>query len=666
MGQYAQNDSSDHRLYQIKSPLATIPSDSQVPEYPVVLFKKTGWIILLFSIGLLLPVSAFAQGATSAKAKAALEKGKNSVLFGNWEEAQIALEEAVKLDPQLFEAHLYLADVYYYQKNWEEAAWHYKLVHDNDPKAPLRVLLYAAESNFNHMEYETAAQQVKHFMMTPGISNSQKDKAFKIQRDIFFAKDASKRPVPFEPVNLGPSINTVDHEYLPSLTADSRILVFTRRLMGQEDLYESIRKDTGWSRANPLTEINTRDNEGAHCISADGNLLLFTACNRTSGLGSCDIFYSPKILGKWKAPSGIGRPINSESWESQPSLSADGRTLFYSSDKPGGYGTSDIWVSYLDANNKWTNPINLGSTVNTAGSDQSPFLHPDGVTLYFSSDGHPGMGGTDLYFTRWDGKKWTTPVNLGYPINTSGNEGSLIVSLDGTTGYYASDRPGGHGKLDIYSFAMPEFARPLATSYVKVLVNDGVSGAPLDATFIFTDLSTGNPVLANTTNPTGSFLACLPAGKNYGLTIQKDGYLFFSENINLQLSSATHPFEFSVTLHPIEKDKTIILNNIFFSFGQHTLEPASFSELEKLTALLIQNPGIKAEISGHTDNIGTDAANQLLSQKRAETVVSYLLEKGIPANRLIAKGYGSSVPLANNATEEGRAKNRRTEFKIIE
>lgn len=218
--------------------------------------------------------------------------------------------------------------------------------------------------------------------------------------------------MPFEPFNLGPSINSTDHEYLPSLTADGRTLVFTRRIMGQEDLFESTRRDTGWTKAVPLTEINTRDNEGAHCISADGNLLLFTACNRTSGLGSCDIFYSQKIDGRWRAPGGIGKPINSEFWESQPSLSADGRTLFFASDRPGGYGGSDIWVSYLDASNRWTNPVNLGNTVNTTGSDQSPFLHPDGVTLYFSSDGHPGMGGTDLYFTRWDGKKWSTPVNL--------------------------------------------------------------------------------------------------------------------------------------------------------------------------------------------------------------------------------------------------------------
>lgn len=199
-----------------------------------------------------------------------------------------------------------------------------------------------------------------------------------------------------------------------------------------------------------------------------------------------------------------------------------------------------------------------------------------------------------------------------------------------------------------------------------MLVNDSETGAPLDATFVFTDLSTGNPVLVNTTNPKGSFLACLPAGKNYGLTIQKDGYLFYSENFNLQQSTAMHPYEFSVNLHPIEKDKSIVLNNIFFASGQHTLEPASFSELEKLTSLLKQNPGIKAEISGHTDNVGTDTWNQQLSQKRAETVVEYLLSKGIDANRLIARGYGSSNPVANNTTEEGRAKNRRTEFKIIE
>jgi len=626
--------------------------------YPL-LTKAVILFLFLFS-GICLPAQ------NPAKARQAMEKGKLFLQYGDYENAHKFFEEAVKGDPDLFEAQLYLADVFFYEKNWDEAAWYYKMVYNNDSKVPLRVLLQASEAHFNNLNFDEAIKDLKSFLLQQGISNSQKDKALKLQRDIFFAKEAIKHPVPFEPINLGPSINTENHEYLPSLTADGKTLVFTRRITGQEDLYETTRTDSVWKSAEAISTINTGENEGAHSISADGNLLLYTACNRPTGLGSCDVFFAQKSKLIWKQPSGIGRPINTEGWESQPCLSADSRTLFFTSDREGGQGNSDLWVSYLDGNNKWTTPLNMGSGINTKGYDQSPFLHPDGVTLYFSSDGHPGMGGTDLYFTRWDGQKWTPPTNLGYPINTSGNEGSLIVSLDGTTGYYASDRPGGNGKLDIYQFTMPEFARPLLTSYVKVLVNDGNTGVPLDATFVFTDLNTGNPVLANVTNPTGSFLACLPAGKNYGLTIQKEGYLFYSENINLQYSTASKPYEYSVSMQPIAKDKAIVLNNIFFSSGQFTLEPSSFSELDKLLNLLQKNPGIRAEISGHTDNIGSDAINLDLSQKRAESVVNYLQNKGIDRLRLVAKGYGSNSPLGSNTTEEGRAKNRRTEFRIVE
>ena len=336
------------------------------------------------------------------------------------------------------------------------------------------------------------------------------------------------------------------------------------------------------------------------------------------------------------------------------------------SNRKGGYGGMDIWKCYIKDDNTWSEPVNLGSKINTSGNEMSVFIHPDNQTLYFSSNGHPGMGKDDLFLSRTDESgEWGEPQNLGYPINTPGDEWRLVVNAKGDKAYYASDRPGGYGLLDLYVFDLPANEKPQTVTYFKGKVYDALSKLPLGARFELIDLNTGKQVtLSYANNTTGEFLVCLPPNKNYGLNVSKDGYLFYSENFDLSTYKSAEPFQADVPLVSLKPGSKMILKNIFFETAKFNLKDQSKFELNKLIAFLNNNSAIKIEIGGHTDNIGDKKSNQLLSENRAKAVYEYLIAAKIPAERLTYNGYGDRQPIADNKTEVGRAKNRRTEFMI--
>lgn len=496
-----------------------------------------------------------------------------------------------------------------------------------------------------------------------------------------FAISLTDNPVPFEPVNLGDSINSSKNEYWPSLSLDENKLVFTvldpvdpskpidfgNR---QEDFYVSIKNSEGqWTkRKNIGPPVNTMDNEGAQSISADGRYLFFTACNRADGFGMCDIYISENINGKWSVPSNIGSPVNSQYSEKHPSISPDGRTLYFASDRPGGKGGLDIYVSKKMANGNWSYPENLGDNINTQGDEQSPFIHPDGKTLYFSSEGHMNLGRGDIFMSKLkDNGEWSHPLNLGYPINTCNNELGLIVNSAGDLAYYASDRLSGND-LDIYQFVLHPEARPDPVSYIKGRIFDSLTYKGLESKFQLIDLSSGGIVIESISEPeTGDFLLPLPTGKNYALNVSRSDYLFYSDHFAFEgIYERTKPFLKDIALQGIHPGNKIVLNNIFFEFDKYDLKKESEIELKKILDFLNVNPDIKVRINGHTDNIGSEAYNKTLSEKRSESVVNWLINNGIDETRLSLKGYGPSLPLESNDTEEGRAKNRRTELQIIE
>lgn len=584
-----------------------------------------------------------------------------------------AMQQAVGVDKNFEEAFLSMAGMYGELKDYQHAIENYekaKAIDSNffkDYNLPYSINL-AGKGDF-----QKALDAVGVFLTVSDLNETSRKAGEYRQRCYRFALDYAashaSADYKFEPHNLGDSINTNVSEYYPTITIDGGKLIFTRRVNNfNEDFYESDRVNGVWSRSISLPgNINTNQNEGAQNVSQDGQWLIFTGCNFPEGHGSCDLYISYLTADGWSTPENLGDSINSEFWESAPSLSPDKRDLYFSSRQPVGFGGSDLYVSHRLLNGRWSAPENLGPTINTVGDEGTPFIHADNQTLYFTSNGHPGYGGDDLFVTRkGPGGVWSKPENLGYPINTIENEGSLVIAADGKSAYYASDRADSRGGLDLYSFELREDIRPARTTWVKGRVFDRKTNKGLPSSVILTDLSTREVVSKLQTDETGNYLITLPKGKDYAFNVNRRGYLFYSENFALdkdqQSDSAYH---IDIPLQPLEANAAIVLKNIFFESNKYELKRESEAELNEVVQLMKDNPTLRIQINGHTDNSGKPTDNQLLSENRAKAVTNYLTTKGIAVARLSYKGFGDAQPVADNATLEGRAKNRRTELSVI-
>lgn len=628
-------------------------------------------IVLLSALFILLSVSAFAQGHYSTTDKEAIKHFAlaNQALDAHaYNDAVDELQKAIQQDPKFIEAHAQLADVYRVLKQYKLAIEQYQAVIDINPDFNRGMYLKLGEVEIRDARYEAAKPHLQQYLTYPNITNENVAFAKKMLKDCDFSIEAIKHPVSFKPINIGPEINTKDDEYLPVATADESTLIFTRKINNNEDFYKSVKVNGKWQTATYLSNnINTPNyNEGAQSISADGRYLFFTGCNRPDGLGRCDIYVARKQGDDWGKPFDLNPPVNTPGWESQPAISADGRTLYFVSNRKGGYGGYDIWKSTV-TDKGWSDPVNLGPNINTAYDEQSPYIHADDSTLYFCSNGWPGLGGMDLFVSHLgkDGQ-WQKPQNLGYPINSSGDENGLTVTASGQYAFFASNNLNGYGGYDIYYFEMPENIRPHVVTYVKGTVIDVKTKVPLEASVEIIDLEKNVPVYQDNSSPDeGEFLATLTAGKNYGLNVSKDGYLFYSANFSLLGHEVREPYILTVELSPIEVGNKVVLNNIFFDTNKYDIKPDSKAELQKLIDFLTLNSGTSIEISGHTDNVGNKLANQVLSENRAKAVYQYLVAHGISASRLVYKGYGDTQPVLPNTSDENRSKNRRTEFKII-
>lgn len=585
-----------------------------------------------------------------------------------FDEAVDNLQKAIAEDDKFIEAHAVLGDLYKSMRNYKGAVEQFQKVISLNPEFSRAVYLRIGELEIDMGQYSVAQAHLEKYLSYPNLVAKDSYYAQKLVADCKFSIQAIAHPVPFKPVNLGPEINTSADEYLPVATADEATLIFTRKINNNEDFYKSNKLDNKWQTAVYLSDqINTPQyNEGAESISQDGKYLFFTGCNRPDGLGRCDIYIAQKKGDDWSKPFDLSPPVNTPGWESQPSISADGKTLYFVSNRKGGYGGYDIWKSHL-TDKGWGEPENMGPNINTMYDEQSPFIHADDSTFYFCSNGWPGLGGKDLFVSRLgkDGK-WQKPENLGYPINSGGDENGLTLTATGAYAFFSSNNLNGFGGYDIYTFEMPQSIRPQLVTYVKGVVQDAKTKAPLEAAVEIIDLQNKEPVYQDYSDAMlGDFLATLTSGKNYGLNISKSGYLFYSANFSLVGHEPKNPFNISVLLEPIEIGNKVILNNIFFDTNKFDLKPESITELQQLVDFLTLNPTLHIEISGHTDDIGNDASNNTLSENRARSVYQYLISNKIAADRLVYKGYGKTQPIAPNTTDEGRQKNRRTEFKII-
>ncbi|MBI3502647.1 MAG: OmpA family protein [Bacteroidetes bacterium] len=574
------------------------------------------------------------------------------------QKATAYLERAYKLNPTVGEnLHYYLGRAYHFNMDWDKAM----------------------------KEYQTAKEQTK-----PDDKNALADIDKKIT-ECRNGKELVKKPAKVIIENVGKEINSPNPDYGAVISADESVLMFTSRRenttgggidmfdqMYFEDIYISTNAGQGtgdkgqvkWTEAKnmgaPINSANRHD--ASLALSADGQKLFIYLDDMNNGSGN---IYECDLKGnEWGKPYKMSSSINTKYHENAASLSADGNTFYFASDKAGGFGNHDIYkTTWNDKTKQWGEAENLGPTINTPYDEQSIFIHPDGKTLYFSSEGHTSMGGYDVFKSVWDKgkKKWSIPENIGYPINTPDNDINFVLSASGEHGYYSSFKPDGYGEKDIYriTFKGDTTVRSAVACILKGTIYDEMTKQPLEADIELMDNTRDETIaIFKSNSATGKYLVSLPGGKNYGIAVKKEGYLFHSENFDIPETFVYKEYVKDVPMKSISVGSKIVLKNIFYDFDKATLRSESTGELERLVKLLNDIPSMKIEISGHTDSKGADDYNMKLSQARAQSVVDYLIQKGIGKNRLTAKGYGKTKPIATNDTDEGRQLNRRTEFEI--
>jgi outer membrane protein OmpA-like peptidoglycan-associated protein len=449
------------------------------------------------------------------------------------------------------------------------------------------------------------------------------------------------------------------------LTADGNTLIFTAITDSHdEDLFISQWKDGAWETPTPISAaINTPNNEGTCTISADGKIMVFTSCEGRRSYGSCDLFITRKEGDRWTEPENLGPQVNSPYWDSQPSLSPDGSKLFFSSDRPYGIGKKDLWMSTVNGEGKWSKASNLGPQINTPENEVSPFVHANGMSLFYSSNGREGLGNHDIYMTNIKAGFTAESYNLGYPINTPGDESGLFIAANGKSALYSKQEG---DNTYIYAFDVPlelssRFER---IYYIKGFIRDAKTQAPLYSSLELVNSKNGEKVSRFLSDPvTGDYMSIIPEEGEYMLYVETPGYFFKSLKIDFKEGKVDQ--EMDIRLSKIEKETKETLDNIFFDTGSSALRPESDIELDKLLKMLRENPKLQVEISGHTDDVGNDKSNHSLSVARAQSVVQYLQNKGVDPSRLVAIGYGESQPKVKNDSEQNRQLNRRIELKVL-
>jgi outer membrane protein OmpA-like peptidoglycan-associated protein len=647
--------------------MENVVTNSQVYEYSIM---RRGFILFLFFSFIMSKVSA-QDAAMSKKARELFEKAQKAWQGRQLVEAVTLFEKVLETDPNSYETNLRLAQIYELQKNPGLTRKHYSRLIQLKPDAPQSATAYQwlGRYHFESERYDSAqVYYEKAFALFPARSSLSKltEKAIASSK---FGQNALKSPLKIRKRSLGDTINFLSTQYFPVMTADNETLIFTGLTENRdENIYITNLKKNGWDVPEEISPaINSSNNEGTCTVSADGRTLVFTACNRQDGYGSCDLYISKKEGKEWSPPVNLGENVNSRDWESQPSLSADGHTLYFASDRRGGQGKRDIWVTQLDTKNTWKTPRNLGPVINTSDEENAPFIHANGRTLFYASTGFPGMGGFDIFMTQLMDTIWSEPKNIGYPINTVSDQVGLFIASDGERAYYTDDSSEkGKGRSLLYTFELPESLKELITPtrYAKGKVFDKKTKKPLATGIDLYDLKTQQKVGEfSSDGQTGSFLAVLNKGSDYAFYVSKAGYLF--KSLTFSVNDSTSFVDLDIPLEAIEKDRVEVLNNIFFKTGEYQLDEKSKVELDKMVDFLVHNKTVRIEISGHTDDVGSDTGNLDLSKRRAQSVQEYLKESGITADRIFSIGYGESKPVALNDSDINRQKNRRIEWRIL-
>ena len=629
------------------------------------------YFILRYSLGfaLFLSCTLFCSNTLLGQSKQALqyyEAGLSALENNDTQKAIQQFTNATSKDSLYVEPMIALFQVYNDTKKFQLAIPYFNQIKKIDPSAAMPFIVKQGTALASLGQYDAAAK-----LLSPYISNNilpiyLKEKANALNAVCQFAIAQTIAPE-INIDNMGDSINSQASEYFPTVSIQDSLFLFMRRKnLSREDFYVSNMSAHGFTTAMPLSDtLNFAAKKGSMSLSADLQSLYYAADYAEQGYGRYDIYKVQRTTWGWSKPTNLGQRINSDYWDSAPSIAPDGNSIYFASNRPDGFGGIDIYVSYKNEKGYWEEAINLGPTVNTKGDDQTPFIHADNQSLYFSSNGHPGFGGADFYVTRkkLDGS-WTTPINLGYPINTFDNEGSIAVASNGATAYIASDRADSRGELDIYKITLAENTRAHKTWYIKGQIIDTKTQKSIAADLNLVDPATGYPIMEMKVDSTGQFLLALPYFDRLGLKINSVGHDYLSNILTMDTVKSMSGKTFSFALTPIEKVFSKTFNQVYFETNSAKLQTISNIELDALAAYLKTTPNARILIEGHTDNTGTVAQNNLLSAQRAEAISNYLQQKGVESKRIRTKGLGATMPIADNNTIAGRAKNRRTSFTI--
>ncbi len=609
--------------------------------------------------------------------KTALKYFKLSESAKDSEEKRELLNKAVGAEPNYYEAHFELGIRYYKAKRFPIAKDHLEQVKDICPKYSPYTYYLLGQIYLMEEDWKNSLTNYKKFLEFEDIDDDEKYNNVKaLIPELEAYVDLFTKPVPFDPHPvLG--VCTKEDEYLGSLSPDNRHFYYIRKKfitpssqgMNKEPYYAELftvsannnnNFDGGTFMDKPF---NDKFNNGAAAITADNKQMYFVVCYNNM-VEYCDIWFTEFKNGKWSPLANMGSNINSNVWDSQPTVSYDGKTLIFSSMRPGGEGGADLWMSTKNAKGEWTVPVNMGNVVNTPEHELTPFIHSDSQTLYFASKGHKGLGGYDLYFSKKDSSgNWMKPKNMGYPINTEHDENSFFVSLDGKKGYYATDRLNGPGGLDIYSFDLYQEARPEEVLFIEGTVKTD-DNKPIGGQVELVDMKTNEVIKVDIDSTDGKYVAIIAPTSDILITVKPVGYAFTSTVIDSGTAKIGEPTTVNIETKEIKIGEHYRLNDVNFATNSWELTDKAKFIIKEFYGFLKKNPKIKISIDGHTDNVGDDESNLSLSANRAKAVFEYLITLGISADRMTHHGFGEKEPIASNTSEFGRAKNRRTEFVI--
>ncbi len=625
----------------------------------------------LSSLNIVYGQEASCSDSQNKKAVKSFEEAKTLFKLRKYEDARKSAATAIDHDPEFAQAYLLQGYIGLKKKEDKLMEQSFLKVIELCPDADTEMYFQLGWFYFDMKKFKEADKLLEKFLSFDRIDEKNAEKAEKMR----VKAKLIANPVPFDPKPVK-FISTADPEYLPYISPDNELAFFTRRYEVKDRnmltpqsvekfMMARLQADGTFDRGEPMSypfNRGTSNNEGGAAISIDNKKLYFTVNEK----GNFDICMSEFVDGSWSDIKNLGPNVNDpKQWDSQPTISSDGKTLYFASARDSITGI-DIYKTTLDASGNWTKAVKLGPEINTQGNEKSPFFHGDSRTLYFSSDGWPGLGGFDVFMIKMNSDgKWSKPINLGYPINTEADEVGFFVSTDGKTGYFASNKiNGGVGGFDIYSFNLHPDVRPDRVYLQKGDINGKNNEEVIPASIEIRDALTRKITKIDVDSVTGEYAFLVNFDNDLIVSVKKEGYAFESQYVSVKDEENLKPVIQDIEMKKLEVGGQYTLNDILFATNSFQINDTIKSVLAEFADYLTSNPKLRVALHGHTDNVGNPADNRILSENRAKTVYDFLVSQGISTSRLSYKGFGETMPIAANSTEEGRAKNRRTVFVV--